>query len=246
MERYRSMSKYKFYANATRLRKELTQLLLRDFGLKRKVRETILDTRNMKPDDVKQLIGLMERYNIAVIKSEYPTWIIDKFRNSVWDILRDMHVNITRAYSIWATNFSEANERRDAQNRAIAACENLLQEMTFAIDILDVDAEKYMRYVDLIVVEISLLKGWRKADNKRFRELKGASLQNGHRLLAVASSSRFANANNNGNANYNDASNSNSNGGVRPYSRRAKRANSVGSMTGNEPVSVPNKGKSKP
>lgn len=239
LERYRNTSKYKFYTNATRLRKEITQLMLRDFGLKRRVRELHFDTRNMKPEDVKQLIGMMERYGLSVITSEYPTWIIDKFRDSFWDILRDMHVNITRAYSIWATNFSEAVERRNAQNRAIAACENLLQEMTFAIDILDVDAEKYMRYVDLIAIEINLLKGWRKADNKRFKELKREALKHGHRLSAVVSSSRFANANNNGNANNNAASNANGNGGVRPYSRRARRANSEGSLTGNEPVSVP-------
>lgn len=76
------------------------------------------------------------------------------------------------AYSIWATNESEANERRICQDRAIGYCESILKEMELAIEILPVDVEKYMPYVESITKEIALLKGWRKNDNKRFSELK--------------------------------------------------------------------------
>ena len=43
--------------------------------------------------------------------------------------------------------------------------------MQLAIDVLPIDAEKYMRYVDMIEREIALLKGWRKADNKKNKEM---------------------------------------------------------------------------
>ena len=43
--------------------------------------------------------------------------------------------------------------------------------MQLAIEILPINAEKYMRYVDMIEEEIALLKGWRKADNKKNRSL---------------------------------------------------------------------------
>lgn len=47
--------------------------------------------------------------------------------------------------------------------------------MQYIISIIPVDAQKYMRYVDMIEKEIALLKGWRKSDNKilkRIRESK--------------------------------------------------------------------------
>ena len=170
-ERLRSQSKYEFYRNAVMLRKELTKLLLRDMGIKKLVRNIKVRTEEMEPQDAELLLGVMERYKLTVFPGEYPLWLIEKFRDSIWEILRDMHVNITRAYSIWATNEAEAMERRICQDRAIAGCESLLQELQLAIDVLPIDAEKYMRYVDTIEKEIALLKGWRKADNKKNKSM---------------------------------------------------------------------------
>ena len=65
----------------------------------------------------------------------------------------------------------EADERRLCQDRAIADCESLLQELQLVIDILPVDGEKYMRYVEMVEKEIALLKGWRKADNKKNKSM---------------------------------------------------------------------------
>lgn len=169
--RLRSQSKYEFYAHAVRLRKEITKLLLRDLGIKKLIRNIRIKTEGMEPQDKELLLGVMEKYELTVFPGEYPLWLIEKIRDSIWDILRDMHINITRAYSIWATNDTEAKERRLCQDRAIADCESLLQEMQLAIDVLPIDAEKYMRYVDMIEREIALLKGWRKADNKKNKEM---------------------------------------------------------------------------
>ena len=171
LARLRSQSKYEFYMNAIRLRKEITKLLLRDLGAKKLIRNIKIRTEGMEPQDADLLLGVMEKYELTALPGEYPMWLIEKLRDSIWDIMRDMHVNITRAYTIWATNDAEAQERRICQDRAIAACENLLQEMQLAIDVLPVNAEKYMRYVGLIEKEIALLKGWRKADNRKNKTL---------------------------------------------------------------------------
>lgn len=169
--RLRSQSKYEFYMGAVRLRKEITKLLLRDLGVKKLIRNIKIKTDGMEPQDADLLLGVMEKYELTSFPGEYPMWLIDNLRRSIWDILRDMHINITRAYSIWATNDAEAKERRLCQDRAIADCESLLQEMQLAIEVLPVDAEKYMRYVDMIEREEALLKGWRKADNKKNKNL---------------------------------------------------------------------------
>lgn len=126
----------------------------------------------MTPEDAAAFQEIAKKYSMASFIAEYPEWFVDKMRDSIWDIMRDMLLNITRAYSVWAVNIAEAWERRNCMDRAIADCESLLKELELAIDILPVDAEKYMRYVEQINEERALLKGWRKSYNKTLRELE--------------------------------------------------------------------------
>ena len=172
LARKRTLSQMEFYANAIRMRKAFTFLLLRDFGVKTKVRKLRFMTEGMEDTDAKAFRDIAEKYGMVSCIEDWPEWIIEKMRSSIWDLLRKMTVEITGAYTIWATNISEAYARRNHMDEAIAACESLLKEMEYALDIFPVNAEKYMPYVGMIEKEIALLKGWRKSDNKRFRELK--------------------------------------------------------------------------
>lgn len=172
LKRKRKQSKLEVYNHAVKMRKDLTMFLLRDLGTKRTVRNMRIRTDNMEPQDADLLLGITEKYNLTKFPGDYPEWLIEKLRDSIWNYLRGVVENITMAYSIWATNESEANERRICQDRAIGYCESILKEMELAIEILPVDVEKYMPYVESITKEIALLKGWRKNDNKRFSELK--------------------------------------------------------------------------
>ena len=172
LARKRSESKLEFYAHAIRLRKSITFLLLRDIGVKSKVRNLQITTKPMDQADAEAFRAIAVKYGMASFVAEYPDWIIDKLRTSLWDITRDMLLNITRAYSIWPTNISEAYARRNYINSAIADCESMMKELELAIDVLPIDAEKYMRYVDEIEKEIELLKDRRKKDNKKIREIR--------------------------------------------------------------------------
>jgi len=171
LARKRSLSELEFYANALKLRRDMTFLLLRDLGLKTIVRNMRVNTKMMEAEDAAAFCGLVDKYQLK-LAGEYPEWLIEKLRSSIWDILRDLMLNITKAYTIWATCRAEADERRIAQDRAIACCESLLKELELAVEVLPIDAEKYMRYVDMVDREIALLKGWRKSDNKRHKSLK--------------------------------------------------------------------------
>ena len=171
LARKRSLSQLEFYANAINLRGEVTKLLLRDLGIKSTVRNIRVNTKKMEVEDAEIFTELLEKYQLK-IAGDYPEWLIDKLRSSIWEIMRDMMINITRAYTIWATNQAEVNERRLSQDRAIACCESLLKELELAIDVLPIDAEKYMRYVAMIDKEIALLKGWRKSDNRHNKNIK--------------------------------------------------------------------------
>lgn len=206
VKRNRKESNFKFYYQAVELRKSIVFLLLRDFGVKSRIRNIEFYKTKMEEVDAKLFGELLDKYDIQNIPEEYPSWLIDRFRNSILDICQKMVKSITCAYTLWPTNQVEYEEKRLWQDRAIMMCEALLQEMTLAIDILPVNANKYVNYVNMIEEEIRLLKGWRKSTNK-FNKDRASSDR------AVSNSTNFANCNNNGNANNNNASNV---GGVRP------------------------------
>ncbi|WP_278962526.1 hypothetical protein [Mitsuokella multacida] len=172
LARKRKLSELKFYDNAIRLRRSMLYLLMRDLGAKRGVRDIKWMTKDMPPQDAELLLAVAERNGLKRFEADWPSWVIEKLRDNIWTLLTDMMTAITRAYTIFATSKAEADERRLNQDRAIACCESLLKELELAIDILPVDANKYKQQVKLITEEIMLLKGWRKAGNKKVKELE--------------------------------------------------------------------------
>jgi hypothetical protein len=151
----RGLSKLEFYHNARKLREDITNMLLRDFGVRDKVRKVKME-------------GDLE---VTVIE-QYPDWLIVKFRESMMDILRNLVMNITAGNTIYPLTAAELQIRRQYQTAAIINCEQLLQEMQYCADILPVRLEKFLPYVDAIEFEIQLLKGWRKANNKLAEKIK--------------------------------------------------------------------------
>jgi hypothetical protein len=137
------------------LREEVTNFLLRDFGVRDKIRK------------------FKDENNVAVtVIEEYPEWLITFFRQSVINILRAMMLNIAAANTIYPMTMEELAERRKHQTAAIYNCEQLLEEMTYCADVLPVELHKFTPYVDKIVFEIKLLKGWRKSSNDLARKIK--------------------------------------------------------------------------
>ena len=170
--RKRKLSELKFYDNAIRLRRSMIYLLMRDLGAKRGVRDIKWMVKDIPPQDAELLLAVAERNGLKRFETDWPSWVIEKLRDNIWTLLTDMMTAITRAYTIFATSKAEADERRLNQDRAIACCESLLKELELAIDILPVDANKYKQQVKTITEEIMLLKGWRKAGNKKIKELE--------------------------------------------------------------------------
>lgn len=145
----RGLSKLEFYHTARKLRRDITNFLLRDFG----VRDT---TRKIKNETGE---------NTSVIES-YPDWLLEEFRRNIIQILRNLMMNITAGNTIYPVNQAELDLRRHYQTQAIINCEQLLQEMHYCEDVLPVAVAKFIPYVEQIEFEIALLKGWRKANKK--------------------------------------------------------------------------------
>ena len=197
----RKSSQFEVFHHFYKTRKEITDLLLRDFGYDlERAEKRVAKLFGGKPYE--ELTPEEKvRYDKLKAKNEaFDNWFIEDERKCIVDCLREITKEVFTANNIYPTVMEELVERRLCQDRAIGQCYRLTQELQYAIETLPVDVNKYLRFADMIQTEINLIKGWRKSDNKFKRAISD-------------SASNFANVNNNGNANYNNASNSN---GVRP------------------------------
>jgi len=147
LKKKRGLSKLEFYHNARKMRKELTMLVLRDFGIHSRGAKFKADTGSQQPE------GFYDE-------------LLADFSKNIRNLLRNLVMNITAANTIYPVNTSELETRRHYQTAAIINCEQLLQEILYCQDVLPVKVSKFVPYIEQIEFEISLLKGWRKANNK--------------------------------------------------------------------------------
>lgn len=173
----RTLSKVEFFYRAYRLNDAITQLLIKDFGIKRISKDLKAFTygAKMTPADREGFMAYCTKYGINV-ETEYPLWIIEYYRGWILKILQDMINNITQANTIYPKSESEYYLRRQYQWRAIGNCYQLKQAMQAAVRNLPVKTEKYMPYIGAIEEEIALLKDWKKRDNKILQMIKEQSL----------------------------------------------------------------------
>jgi hypothetical protein len=143
----RGLSKLEFYHNARKMRREITLLMLRDFGIHSRGKTFKETTGSQQPEG-------------------YYDELLEDFSKGIRHILRNMMLNITAGNTIFPANTDEINLRRRYQTGAIVNCEQLLQEMLYCEDVLPVKASVFVPYIQLVEYEIKLLKGWRKANNK--------------------------------------------------------------------------------
>lgn len=175
----RTISNMEFFHNAIEIRKYITLVLLKDFGIKTKIRtlKYIASTRHMTDEDEEQFMALVDRYGLNKYGIDvYPEWLINHMRTTILDLVCLLVNEIVQANSIYVVSPITYHIRRIYQNNSIIICEQLLQQFEFAIDIFDVDANKYMYITNKICHEIGLLKRWRNADKKRFEEKFGPDI----------------------------------------------------------------------
>jgi hypothetical protein len=147
LKKKRGLSKLEFYHNARKMRKELTMLVLRDFGIHSRGVRFKADTGSQQPE------GFYDE-------------LLEDFSRNIRQLLRNLMMNITAANTIYPVNDLEVKTRRQYQTAAIITCEQLLQEMLYCEDVLPIKVSKFVPYIERIEFEISLLKGWRKANTK--------------------------------------------------------------------------------
>jgi len=172
----RKESQFEVIKHFYRLRKDITDLLLRDFGYSEKKSKKRLKRMfgGKSYDELSET--QQDHYNQRVSRNEgFEEWFIGYQRDTIMDCIRNATEYIFAANSIYPSIPEELVERRIYQDKAIGQCYRLLQELQYTIEILPVNIEKYVRFVDGINKEINLLKGWRKAGNKFKKQFKEAN-----------------------------------------------------------------------
>lgn len=170
LKNLRTLSSMEFYKNAIRMRSDLTDWLLRDFGTKRNKKNINRVIKNIEQEDKDIIDSIFAKYGKnpnQEFQSEFPEWFIDYERTIVTTLLHDLVANITAANSIYAIYTFEFDLRREYQDKAIINCYQLYQELQYIVSIIDTDLNKLIPFLESIEKEIDLLKGWRQSDNKK-------------------------------------------------------------------------------
>jgi hypothetical protein len=150
----RTLSDLEFYSNARKLRKEITLILLKDFGIRDKIRK----------------IKSCDNVNITIIEG-YPNWFILDLQHTIIRLLNKLIISIITANSIYPISKYELDKRRWYQTSAISICENLIQQLEYCLDILPMKLTVLINIVKKLNYEIKLLKGWRKSNNKFMKNI---------------------------------------------------------------------------
>lgn len=199
-----------FFQVAKDLRKYLTLHLLKDLGIKPRIRtqDIRVDMSGLSDADRETLTSLLSQCGSMVAEDIYPKWLIKLERRRMVEIMQDMMGHIVVANRIYASTKELLALRVSHQQEAICACSLLCHELEFLLDVLpSAQAERLRDFIGMCARERALLIGWRKS-SKLVAQAGGCK-------RSVANSGNFCNANDNGNANNNGASNVN---GVRPIS----------------------------
>lgn len=167
----RSVSQMEFFHLAHKLHREITLLMIRDFGVKSISRDlkSFVHSAKMNETDRTAFTELCNKYHIDV-EAEWPLWLIDSYRTWIVQLLRELVNNITTANTIYpaAPDYDMwFNLRKKYQKLAQANCNQLLQAMKSVGDVLPVTYEKLMPYIELIEREITAIKNWQKNTNRQ-------------------------------------------------------------------------------
>lgn len=170
----RGLSNMEFWKQLCKMEKDMIFLLLHDFGVKNRSREPdfFFNIMNFSEEDKLKMRMLCIKYDITKITDTYPEWLITRYRDMILNILTKIKQNIRDANEVYPYYESEFYDRRRYQDDAIRACGELYDVFTLCRNTLPVDAERYDRFVDQIEYVSTLLKGWRKADNRILRQIK--------------------------------------------------------------------------
>jgi hypothetical protein len=168
----RKESRFEAQHHYFRLRQEVTNLMLLDFGFSKEKYTKTIERYKETHESAPGVDEVVDRYRRKC--ENFHKWFIDKECDAVLEILRRIECEFTAGNSIYPSEtpakIMEFCERRKHIDEAIAQCYVLKQELQYIIRTLPVDLNKYERFAAAIDKQIALYKGVRQADNRLLRQ----------------------------------------------------------------------------
>ena len=168
----RKESRFEAQHNLYILRKEVTNLIVADFGFSDEKYMAQMESYRAAHRSAENVDAVCARWQDKC--EGFKAWYIDEEGRAIIEILRCIQTEFSMANSVFPSRthakLLEFLQRRWHMNRAIGYCYALKQEMQYAIETLPVDINKFERFADLIDKEIALIKGVRQASNNMIKQ----------------------------------------------------------------------------
>ena len=148
---HRHESRLEVLVHAVRMRDALNEFSMRNFGIKNP--EQAFRKKHISGNNKSKTVS---KYMVLI--GEYGKRI---------DFLSAQVTGYTRAANtVFPRSPAEFDLRREYQDRALVACEQLVGELQSIAGCFNADLNKYRQYIELIDREIALIKKWRQSDNR--------------------------------------------------------------------------------
>ncbi len=171
----RDQSRFEAEHQFYKLRREVTNLILCDFGFHEEKYLKQIERYRENHSTAANVDEICARWEAK--NRSFNVWFIDEEGRAILDLLRKISVEFTVGNSIFPSGthakVMEYLQRRYHIDQAIGYCYALKHEIQYAIEILPVDINKYERFAMMIDKQIALYKGVRQASNKFLKGSKG-------------------------------------------------------------------------
>ena len=171
----RTASKLDAFYEAVKLRHIVTQIIMRNFGLKREKYNSLIGRQaREKYPELKRLFERIDNYQNEVEKqkllTEYPEWIIEKVRENLFRYSSDLVSNISAANEIQCRTKEEYVKRILMEDAAIGNIAQIRQEVLFVEEFFNIDLSRYMEYSEQLENTKNYLCKWKKSTIRDYDE----------------------------------------------------------------------------
>ena len=171
----RTASKLDAFYEAVKLRHIVTQIIMRNFGLKREKYNSLIGRQEReKYPELKKLFERIDNYQNEVEKqkllTEYQEWFITRVRENLFKYSSDLVSNISAANEILCRTKEEYIKRILPEDEAIADIARIRQEVLFIEEFMNIDLSRYMEYSEQLENTRNYLYKWKKSTIRDYDE----------------------------------------------------------------------------
>lgn len=172
----RNESDFETQHNLKKIRDEVTFLMMNNFGYSDYQFQKQIDAfKSKQPWGEDKTNEIVDRW--IQKRKMVNEWFIEKERDAVIDILRQMQTEFSIANSIYPSpdtiaQYSEYIERRLHMDKAIGYCFTLITELQYIKDSIPADLNLYDGLIAMIEKQVNLFKGVRQSDNRFLKDKK--------------------------------------------------------------------------